>query len=503
MKPISVLIVAMLSQPAFSADSMQIPQLRTAAKLSFKPQPMIMAEVAEGEIPAAEREIMAVAPQVIPPAPAPAPARPPVTSAPAPTFSADLFQLYQEAKVQDATFASAQAAYQAGVERLPQGRAGLLPTLTASANASRNESEPEGLLPTTAFNMVGYTLSLTQPLFRMQNWATYDQAKQQVLQAEAQFSNAQQELILRVAQAYFDVLLAQDNVTVSLAQKSAISEQLAQAKRNFEVGTATITDTNEAQARYDQAIAKEIADQNDLEIRRQALQQLVSRIPERLSPLRDQLELPRPSPDNIGEWVNASEKNNQTLTFLRASVEIARSEVTKQRAGHMPTLDLVASYSDTRNGIANAFGERIDIKTSQVGVQLTLPLYAGGATQSRVREALANRDRSGYDLEANRRSVAQTTRTAYLGVTSGVTQVKALEQALKSSQVSLDSTKLGREVGVRTSLDVLNAEQQVFQARRDLLQARYNVILNQLNLKAAAGQLIEGDLAEVNNLLVK
>jgi len=184
-------------------------------------------------------------------------------------------------------------------------------------------------------------------------------------------------------------------------------------------------------------------------------------------------------------------------------VEIAKSEVQKQRAGHLPTVDLVANYGNNRNGFVDPFGDRIDLKSGQVGIQVTLPLYAGGGTQYRVREALANRDKSGYDLESNRRTVAQNTRTAFLGVTSGTTQVKALEQALKSSQIALESTKLGREVGVRTSLDVLNAEQQVFQARRDLLQARYNVILNQLKLKAAAGQLNENDVVEVNTLLVK
>jgi outer membrane protein len=475
MKRILVLIALALAQPVFSAD---IPQI---AELQLRLQ-RILADVGQPPQSTGATSTQATQGQ--------------------PARAADLLQIYQEAKTQDATFASAQATYQANLERLPQGRAGLLPTVSLSGNVSRTYVEPDGF-SRTDYDSSGYTLSLTQPLVRLQNWATYGQAKQQVLQAEAQFSTAQQDLILRVAQAYFDVLLADDNVGVSQSQKTAISEQLAQAKRNFEVGTATITDTNEAQARYDQAIAKEIADQNDLEIKRQALQQLISKIPDQLLPLKDQLALPLPTPNNINEWVTASEKNNQTLTVLRAASEIAKSEVQKQRAGHLPTVDLVASYSNNRNGFADFSGDRTDLKSSQVGIQVTVPIYAGGATQSRVREALANKDKSNYDLEANRRTVAQSTRTAFLGVTSGTTQVRALEQALKSSQVSLDSTKLGREVGVRTSLDVLNAEQQVFQARRDLLQARYNVILNQLKLKAAAGQLNESDVAEVNNLLAK
>ena len=415
-------------------------------------------------------------------------------------FAADLMQIYQDAKSQDSTIASAQAAYQAGLERIPQGRAGLLPQVNLGANIFHTTLERSGLATGSA-NPYGYTLSLSQPLYRPQNWATYDQAKQQVLQSEAQFSAAQQDLIQRVAQAYFDVLLAQDNVIVSQSQKTAISEQLAQAKRNFEVGTATITDTNEAQARFDQAVAQEIVDQNDLEIKRQALQQLINKLPDRLSPLKEQLTLPLPKPNNINNWVAASEQNNQTLTIFRAGVEIAKQELTKQKAGHLPTVDLVGTYADSRGNVTSFGGIGEVVKQTQIGVQLNIPLYAGGITQSRIREALANQEKSVQDLEVNRRSVAQNARSSFLGVTSGVSQVAALEQALKSAQVSLDSTKLGREVGVRTSLDVLNAEQLLSQARRNLLQSRYTVILNQLRLKAAAGQLNEGDVAEVNNLL--
>lgn len=417
-------------------------------------------------------------------------------------WTADILEIYQEAKTQDPTFAVAEAEYKAGLERMPQARAALLPNLSGSATNGKVVTKTEGIQK-TRYDTSGYSLSLTQPLFRLQNWATYSQGKQQVIQAQAQYSSAQQDLILRVAQAYFDVLLAQDNVTVSQSQKTAINQQLAQAKRNFEVGTATITDTNEAQAKYDQATAKEIADQNDLEIKRQALRQLLSTVPDKLASLKDNLNLPLPVPNDINEWVSAAEKNSYILTTLRAGVEIAKTEVWKQWSGHLPTIDMVGSYSDNRNGSVDLFGGRADIRTNQAGLQATMPIYSGGQTQSRVREAVANRERANFDLEANRRAVEQTTRAAYLGVTSGVNQVSALQQALKSSQVSLDSTKLGREVGVRTSLDVLNADQQVFQSKRDLLQARYNVIVNQLKLKAASGQLEEKDLVEVNELLTK
>ncbi len=417
-----------------------------------------------------------------------------------PVVAADLQQIYHDAKSQDATFLMAQAAYQAGLERLPQGRAGLLPSASFSSNVSRNYLDIEGAA-LIDYNSRTYTLSLTQPLFRMQNWATFEQAKQQVLQAEAQFSAAQQDLILRVAQAYFDALLALENISVSRSQKTFISEQLAQAKSNFQVGTTTVIDVNETQARYDQIAAKEIADQNDLEIKIQALKELISKDPEQLVPLKDQLVLALPTPNSINDWVAASEMNNQTLVALRASVEMAKSEVQKQRAGRLPVVDVVASHNNSRNAVMDVFGNLANLRSSQIGIQLTLPLYAGGAIQSRIREALANQDRSNYEFEAFRRTVSRSVLTAFLGVTSGIMQVRALEQALKSSQASLDSTKLGYEAGVRTGLDVLNAEQQVSQARRDVLQVRYNVILSQLRLKAVTGKLNEADLAEVNALL--
>lgn len=417
-------------------------------------------------------------------------------------WATNILDIYQEAKTKDPAFGVAEAEFRAGLERLPQARAGLLPNLSSSASTGKTVTKTEGVQK-VRYDTSGYSLSLTQPLLRLQNWATYSQGKQQIIQVQAQYSSAQQDLILRVAQAYFDVLLAQDNVTVSQAQKTAINEQLAQAKRNFEVGTATITDTNEAQAKYDQATAKEIADQNDLEIKRQALRQLIATVPDKLASLKENMILPLPVPNDINEWVSAAEKNSQILTTLRAGVEIAKTEVWKQWSGHLPTIDYVGSYSENRNGSIDLFGRRADIRSNQAGLQANLSIFAGGQTQSRVREAVANRERANFELEANRRAVEQTTRAAFLGVTSGVTQVSALQQALKSSQVSLDSTKLGREVGVRTSLDVLNADQQVFQSRRDLLQARYNVIVNQLKLKAASGQLEEKDLVEVNNLLEK
>lgn len=410
---------------------------------------------------------------------------------------ADLLGVYRDALTSDPVFQAARAQYQASVERLPQARAGYLPFVTGSAGAYRNFNERDGA-EDVDYSTRGFSVTLSQPVFRMQNWISISQAEKQVVQAEAALTTAGQDLILRVAQAYFDVLQAQDNVALSEAQKRAISEQLAQAKRNFEVGTATIVDTLEAQARYDQAVATEVLDANDLEVKKRALQQLIGKFPDALKPLGDRLELQRPRPDSIDEWVKSASESSLAVLVAKAAYEIAAQEVDRAQAGHYPTVDLSASYNYNRNpasSLGEVFtGSSITSKNAQVGLVLSVPLFAGGATQSRVREALALRDRAQQDLENTERTVAQSVRQNFLAVTNGIALVRALEQALASTQSQLDSSILGRDVGVRTSVDVLNAQQQVFQTRRDLQRARYAFILNSFRLRAAASTLTEADL---------
>lgn len=414
-------------------------------------------------------------------------------------LAADLSDIYHQAQSNDAGYASARAAYRAGVEKLPQGRAGLLPQANLNANVLHNDTQ-SSLFGDMNYTSRGVGVTLTQPIYRKQNWEQYEQAKQQVSVAEAQLASAAQDLILRTAQAYFDVLQSQDNINFVRAQKAAIGEQLAQAKRNFEVGTATITDSNEAQARSDLASAQEIAALNDLQIKQRALQRIIGKLPPKLAVLGDKLQLAPPNPANMDEWIARAEQGSLALKAQRAGYEIARREVERNRAGHYPTLDAVASYSDNRN--QNFGGFQVNTKSAVIGVELNLPLYQGGLVGSRVREAVANQDKAREDLEDARRQVDLNTSQAYLGVTSGEAQVKALEQALLSSQTSLDSTQLGLEVGVRTTVDVLNAQQQLYSAKRDLAAARYNYILSNLRLKAAAGTLSETDLGEVDKWLV-
>ena len=426
-----------------------------------------------------------------------------------PAFGADLLGVYRDALGHDAQYASARAALEAGQERLPQGRAGLLPVISASASTVWNDVEFKSRASGAAsvnpsFNTNGYALTLVQPVFRWQNIVQYGQSKLQVAQAEAQFAQAKQDLILRVAQAYFDVLLAQDSLALAQAQKAAISEQLEQAKRNFEVGTSTIVDTHEAQSRFDLTAAQEIAAQNDLEIRRQVLNQVIGSVPEALKTLRSEVQLQRPQPDDMAKWVDAAEQASPLVAVQQAALEIAAKEIERQRAGHYPTLDLVATRGRSSATSAIALGivqPGSDTDSTTVGLQLNLPIYAGGSVVSRGREALALRDKALADLENTRRTAALNARQAYLNVTNGMAQVKAFEQALVSSQSALDSNKLGYEVGVRINIDVLNAQQQFYSTRRDLARARYDTLLAQLRLKAAAGSLGEEDVQAINALL--
>lgn len=419
------------------------------------------------------------------------------------SYAADLIGIYRDARGSDAVYASARAAWTATQEKLPQGKAGLLPQITASAYTQYNDRDiqfrdPSRLAAVGQFNSNGLTLSLSQPLYRPQNYTVYEQAKSQLSQADAQLALAGQDLILRVAQAYFDVLLAHDNVALAGAQKKAIAEQLAQAKRNFEVGTATITDQHDAQARYDLTVSQEIAAQNDLETRRRALEQLTGKPAPSLALLGKGLALTLPQPNSMDAWVQDATRSNLQIQVSQAGLTFATQEVTRNRSGHLPTLDAVASYSEAGAGSGIQGGAGTDITSKVIGLQLTVPLYQGGLTSSRVREALANEDRARQDLENARRTAVFNTRQAFLGVANGVAQVKALQAALVSSQSSLDSSLLGQEVGVRTQVDVLNAQQQLFSTRRDLAQATYNYILSLLKLKAAVGRLAEGDLIQVN-----
>lgn len=419
--------------------------------------------------------------------------------------AADLLQVYRDAQRYDAQYAGARASRDAGLEKLPQARAGLLPTLGLTANQTRTElettSRASGASTALDYNSNTWTLTLTQPLFRWQNWVGYQQGELAAANAEAQFVQASQDLIVRVAQTYFDVLLAQETLATAQTQKTATAEQLAAARRNFEVGTATITDTHEAQARYDLIVAQEIAAENDLAVKRQVLSTLTGKEPEALKKLQDKVRISRPQPDDPAQWASVAQTDNIGVQLAQTGFEVAGREIEKQRAGHYPTLDLVATHGKAGTGFSTAAVGGSDSKTSTIGLQLTVPIFAGGATASRQREAVSLQDKARADLDYARRQASLAARQAYLGVHAGLAQVNALEAGEASSRLAVESNKLGYEVGVRINIDVLNAQSQLYDTRQKLAKARLDTLVAQLRLKAAAGNLSVDDLAAINALL--
>jgi outer membrane protein len=420
--------------------------------------------------------------------------------------AADLIQVYQQALANDAIYASARAAAAAGRERITQGRAGLLPTVGVSGDITKTNADftnwDNNPLLRSGSNLRTNDIQVTlqQPLFRWDRWETYQQSKLQQAISEAQFAQAQQDLITRVSQAYFDVLAAQDTLESTRAQKAATTEQLASAKRNFEVGTQTITDTHEAQAAYDLVVSQEIAAVNDLETKKTALQAIIGTPPAALATLRTGVNLTAPQPANVDQWVSAAENQNYAVTVAQLQLESAKRDISKNRAGHYPTVDLVASSArrDVNGQLAGMSGKT---NNNSIGIQYSIPIFSGFAVTSKVRESIALEDKARNDLEANRRNAALVARQSFLGVNSGLAQVKALEAAEVSSNSSLESNKLGYQVGVRINIDVLNAQRQLYQTRTQLALARYNTILAGLKLKAAAGSLREEDLQPINALL--
>ena len=419
-----------------------------------------------------------------------------------------LVDIYEMAKGHDAAYRSARSQYEANLAKAEQGKSALLPTvgLSAGANRAQRELSPTTNPAQTDYNYTTQTagINASQPLYRPANLAAYRQSQKSLELAEAALSQAEQELIVRVSQAYFDVLTAQDNLAFVQAQKAAVAEQLASAKRNFEVGTATITDTREAQARFDLVTAQEIAADNDLRVKNVALELLVGKAGLKPLRIRNASTLPAVDGTGVDAWIMQSEQNHPAIRQARAGLEVAKLETEKAMAGHKPTVDFTMGYNAQRNingtsvqltGITN------QINIASVGISANLPLFAGFATQNRIRETTALEDKARTDLEGAQRQVAQATRTAYLGLQSGLGQVKAYEAAEASSQVALDANKLGYQVGVRINIDVLNSQSQLFQTKRDLAKARYDVLVGQLRLRQAAGVLKAEDLQPINALL--
>jgi outer membrane protein len=345
-------------------------------------------------------------------------------------------------------------------------------------------------------------------VYNAANLPTIDRARRGFEVAQADLESAEQDLIVRLATAYFDVLAAKDALTTSQANKAAISEQLASAKRNFEVGTATITDTREAQARYDLAVAQELAADNDLRVKRVTLDQFVGRVGVEPKGLATPVALPALPSNNVDTWVATGDEQHPAVRRARLGLEVAQLDTQIARAGNQPTVELNGTVGgqnlhNNLNGIAAQSSGVGTAKTASIGLTLSYPLYTGGLTQNRIRETLVLEEKARNDLDFARRSVAEATRRAFFGVQSLKAQVSAYEAAESSTKLALEATQLGYKVGVRVNLDVLNAQTQLYTTQRDLAKARYDVVVNSLRLRQASGQLRPEDLSAVNSLLVR
>ena len=420
-----------------------------------------------------------------------------------PAHAQSLVDLYQAARAYDASFQSVKSQYEATAAKAEQARAGLLPTASLGMAISRSSVDPDTKLASTAFGSQSATLSGSHPLYRPANQITFDQGLRSVVTAQAQLLSAEQDLLVRVSQAYFDVLAALDALTFVTAQKTAVSEQLASAVRNFEVGTSTITDTREAQARFDLVLAQQIAAENDLRVKKIALDQLVGQTEASPKPLTPPVMLPATLPDDVTVWVNQAAELHPQLRQLALALEVAQLETQKAQAASKPTLDLNASYAMSNNDGTSSSRTSYKASVATVALAFNMPLFSGFSIQNRVKETLALEDKARTDLEAARRTIAQATRTAFFGVLSGRGQARALEAAEASSQSALDANKLGYQVGVRINIDVLNAQSQLFQTKRDLAKARYDVLVGGLKLRQANGSLRPEDLLAIDALLVK
>lgn len=411
-----------------------------------------------------------------------------------PVGAEDLLQVYRQSMESDPALKAAAASQQASQEAKPQARALLLPSVGVTASRGSTFGVVGVSTGSDGGNTHSYAIGLTQPVYNRASQVQQRLAEETIKQADTDFNNAQNDLILRVAQGYFGVLAAIDNLTFATAEKNAFARQLEQANRRFEVGLATITDVYDAQARFDGAVSSEIDAINKLANARELLRQLTGQDYAQLNLLSERMPLALPNPNDPEQWVRMALDNNLTLRSAGFGVEQARENIQLQKAGHYPSLDLNANRAD----VDTAFTRTI---SSQVNLQLTIPLYSGGAVSSRSRQAAYNYEASRQNLENLQRDAVRTVRNAYRGQETSISQIKALDQTRVSTRSALEATQAGYEVGTRTIVDVLNAERNVYLAEREYAAARYSYIANFLVLKQAAGQLSEEDMVEINGWL--
>jgi outer membrane protein len=411
----------------------------------------------------------------------------------------ELTTAWEQARNHDAQLKASQAQITAAKERTIQANSANGLNVSANASAIESLTDTNKTANNFSFNpSIG--AQLNYPLYRPQNLANIESSKLQLLLNETQLAQAEMELMVRVSQAYFDVLAAQDSIALLRAQKRAISEQLASAKRNFEVGTATITDQQEAQARFDLVVAQEIAAENDLDVKKAALATLTGQAAEKVRGLAAKNNTLPTLTEPEAQWVGLAGESSFAVRLSKVATELAKREIDRSVAAKKPTVDVIGNIGLSRS---SSSVPGLNSRSATAGIQMTVPIFNGGALDSRQREAIALLDKSENELLANQRIAVQASRTVYKKLSSGIAQVKALQQAEKSSQLALDSNQLGYQVGVRINIDVLNAQQQLFSTQRDLARARYEVLLDNLRLRQAVGTLNATDLKAVSALLTE
>lgn len=422
---------------------------------------------------------------------------------PTASHAESLLDLYRLAQQNDPTLRAARHSLAASQEKIPQARAGLLPQVSATAATTRSHGFYNFAANPDSERGVGnwnWALQLTQPLIRVQNWRALSQAQAQQALAQAQYALAQQDMVLRLVQAYFDVEVARQGIAVTEAQMRAVQELLAQNRKGFTAGTHAITDVYEAQSRLELARAQRVGAMNELSTKEAELEKLVGVLPAKLEPLKDTATLPLPMPLDVQSWSEQARNDALQVRVQQAAVAVAEKEVSKNSAAHLPTLDFTASYG--RNASSGSSSTPQDFSSSsqagQFGIQLTVPLYAGGGMQSKVRESLAQLELARAELETQQRTAVALARQSFNGILNAHAQAQALEAAIASSESAIKGNRIGVQLGTRINIDVLNAEQQLFTAQRDLIKARYDLLLNGFKLKAAAGRLTELDVEKAD-----
>ena len=419
----------------------------------------------------------------------------------------DLLTSYQQALRNDPVTLKAQAQFMATKEAIEQTRSVLLPQINAFGSITKSENEsysaPSNNISSSEVARTGFGASLNMQLYHHNSWLQLDNAKKNAHQGDIAYQLAKQDLIVRVTQAYFNVLSAQDDLEFSVAEKKAIERQLEQTKQRFSVGLTAITDVHEAQAEFDNAVTSEIRAQNSLYAAEEGLRELTNVYPRNLSTLNTQrFSASQPAPASANDWQQIAETKNLELIFQKVGVDIAKEKINIAKAGHYPTIDLTGSYSsndDTLSGdnFTNDFNAP-DVNSHSIGIKFNVPIYSGGATTSGVKQAQHNYVAASQDLVSSHRAVVRSTRNAYNTVVASVSAIKSLEQSVISAESALKATEAGFEIGTRTIVDVLNSTRNLYNAKRNLSSTRYGYIQSILGLKRSAGTISEKDINDIN-----